>query len=465
MKNIYITTTRLILLALLFQSCERFVETSAPKTESATATVYSDEVGATSVIRGIYHEMVLGGYASGQAQAISCIAGMSADEFVCYNPLYNEFANNFIAPGSLTNSVFWTSAYKTIYASNAALEGVSASTGINTAAKNQLIGEAKFLRAFSHFYLTSLYGDVPLVMTTDYRVNASLSRTGRDAILAQVIADLKDAAKLLSQDFQFTGSERVRVTSWAAQAMLARVYLFTGDWTNAEAAANGVIANTGLFKISPDLTTVFLKNSTEAIWQLMPVTPNQNTNEGIVFVPSSPTSLPQTVALTASLISSFETNDKRKTNWTGNQVVAGTTIYYPFKYKVSKPNLPLTEYSMVLRLPEQYLIRAEARAKQNRFTEAMADLDVIRLRAGLPSIQTKIAVPNVNNLLAAVEQERKVELFSEWGHRWFDLKRWNRADAVLLPLKPGWTSAAALYPIPPSELANNPNLGPQNPGY
>lgn len=463
MKNIYIKTYWVVLL-IAAQSCSQFVETAAPKTESATSTVYADDLGATAVIRGIYHEMLSAGYASGQVQSITTMAAMSADEFISYNTLYNEFANNAIVPTSATNSLFWSSAYKTIYISNAAIENIPASNGISASAKDQLLGEARFLRAFAHFYLTSLYGDVPLATTTDYRVNAVLPRSKQDVILSQVIQDLKAASATLAKDFQFSSSERVRITYWAAQAMLARVYLYTGDWANAEAAATNVIGNSALFKISPDLNTVFLKNSNEAVWQLMPVIPNQNTNEGLVFVPPSPTSLPQSISLTAALVSSFEAGDKRKTSWIGTQVVSGTTINYPFKYKASKVNTPVTEYSMVLRLAEQYLIRAEARTNLGRLTEAMSDLDVIRVRAGLPLIQTKIGTPTAANMMAAIEQEKRVEFFSEWGHRWFDLKRWNRANTVLAA-KPGWTANAVLYPIPQSELANNPNLDSQNPGY
>src|SRR5258708_34214241 len=120
---------------------------------------------------------------------------------------------------------------------------------------------------------------------------------------------------------------------------------------------------------------------------------------------------------------------------------------------------------MVLRLAEQYLIRAEAEARQGKLIEALADIDIIRQRAGLLSISTIIPAVTLDNVLAAIEQERKVELFTEWGHRWFDLKRWNKADVVLQPLKPSWAPTAVLYPIPSLELINNPNMSPQNPGY
>ena len=85
---------------------------------------------------------------------------------------------------------------------------------------------------------------------------------------------------------------------------------------------------------------------------------------------------------------------------------------------------------------------------------------MIRIRAGLaPS-----TVLTSEQLLTAIEKERRIELFAEWGHRWFDLKRTGRVDAVLSPLKPGWRPDAALFPIPLPEILRNPSLI-QNPGY
>jgi hypothetical protein len=120
-----------------------------------------------------------------------------------------------------------------------------------------------------------------------------------------------------------------------------------------------------------------------------------------------------------------------------------------------------TEYLMVLRLAEQFLIRAEARAHQKNLADAISDLNIIRHRAGLPDLSSSLVQADV---LAAVEKEKRIEFFAEFGHRWFDLKRTGRVDAVLAPIKPLWTSTAAFYPLPFSELQKDPNLT-QNPGY
>jgi hypothetical protein len=137
----------------------------------------------------------------------------------------------------------------------------------------------------------------------------------------------------------------------------------------------------------------------------------------------------------------------------------------PFKYKPFNPDKPETvEYSTVLRLAEQYLIRAEARARQgNDLTGAAEDLNAIRGRAGATPVDPN---SSQDELLLAVELERRKEFFFEWGHRWFDLKRTGRASVFLAPLKgTTWQSSDELYPIPASEIAQNPHLNPQNNGY
>lgn len=131
---------------------------------------------------------------------------------------------------------------------------------------------------------------------------------------------------------------------------------------------------------------------------------------------------------------------------------------------------PRDEYNMVLRLAEQYCIRAEARARLDQLPDAVSDLNAIRKRAGLFDLPT---ISTQNQVLAAVEQECRNEFFAEWGHRWFDLKRWparandgkKRVDEVMTALRPDtWKPTAALWPIPDNERKQNHALS-QNPGY
>jgi hypothetical protein len=115
---------------------------------------------------------------------------------------------------------------------------------------------------------------------------------------------------------------------------------------------------------------------------------------------------------------------------------------------------------MILRLSEQYLIRAEASAQLGNTAAAMADVNVVRARAGLAAI----TAANSTAALAAIMHERQAELFTEWGNRWFDLKRTNTATTVLSAEKTGWQANMELYPVPRTQLSVNPLLT-QNPGY
>jgi hypothetical protein len=385
---------------------------------------------------------------------------MSADELTHYNPgPREEFIKNQLTEAShltlLTN--FWEKAYKYIYTANLCIEKLAESSTISSAVKNRLTGECKFIRAFCYFHLVNLFGDVPLLTTSDYAVNAVSPRTSLETVYSQITTDLTASQSLLSADYPTTG--RVRPNKWTATALLARVYLYRKDWANAELQANAVIG-AGMYSLEQNLSNVFLLSSNEAIWQLLPVNfTNNSTWEGSLIIPVSPVVTP-TYLLTDTLIKSFETDDRRKTNWTMSRVFNGQTLYYPVKYKV-KTAAVLTEYYSVFRLAEQYLVRAEASAQLNKLSAAAGDINTIRNRAGLPNT-TAVSQPD---LLSAIEQERKMELFAEWGHRWYDLKRTGRADAVIGGLKPlTWKPTDALWPIPVSQLNLNPALT-QNPGY
>ena len=126
---------------------------------------------------------------------------------------------------------------------------------------------------------------------------------------------------------------------------------------------------------------------------------------------------------------------------------------------------------MVLRLAEQYLIRAEAEANLGDMVDATKDLNAVRARAGLGPSPTLTASSSLQQADSAILHERQVELFTEWGHRWFDLIRTGTVNTVLgspgnvCQAKGGvWSSTSELFPIPESQILDDPNLG-QNPGY
>jgi hypothetical protein len=242
------------------------------------------------------------------------------------------------------------------------------------------------------------------------------------------------------------------------------------DYANAEIEASKIISNTTLFSLPPALNSVFLKNSAEAIWQLQPVQTGRNTEDAFVFrLPvTGPSANANPVYLSQQILHAFEPGDLRRKagNWVDSVIVSGTTWFYPAKYKATITSGSATEYLMVFRLAELYLIRAEARARQNNIGGAQDDLNMIRKRAGL--LDTK--ANDKSALLTAVLNERQIDFFSEWGHRWLDLKRTGNVDAIMnvvTPLKANggkWQSYQQLYPVFYNDILKNPNLN-QNNGY
>ena len=450
----------LLLICVTGLSCKKFVTVDLPVDKVTAETVFSNEETATSAVVGIYSQMMptIPFYSCG---GTTIYAGLSADEFQLTNATNAEdveFEQNKLSVANSTLSFnFWQRAYKIIYQSNACIEKLSASSILRPLTRDQLLGEAKFIRAFHYFYLLNLFGEVPLVTGTDYRKNALLPRTPAREIYAQIVSDLMEAKSLLAAVYPSAG--RVRPNKQAAIALLARVYLYQQDWAAAEKEATEII-NTGAYSLLTNLADVFLATSNEAIWQLMPVESGFNTTEARSFIPTTSASTKPAYAVTSQLLAAFEQGDARKSAWLASKTVAGQPYYYPFKYKVRNLSLPVTEYYMVLRYAEQLLIRAEARAHQDNITGAKHDLDSIRSRAGLPpSIAT-----DKESLLTAIEHERQIELMAEWGHRWFDLRRTGKVDAVIGNMKPSWQSSAALFPIPLTEILQNPSLT-QNQGY
>lgn len=440
-------------------SCKKFLEVDPPKNRTAAEAAFSDEKIATSTVLGIYTSMngFNGQFAS---SLLSTLMSISADDYYYSLTSYDAYKQNALLPSTDYLDRLWSQPYGYIYHANSVIEGVAASS-LSPQVKAQLTGEAKFLRAFCYFYLVNTFNKVPLVKDTDVFKNNLLGQSTKQEVYDFITQDLTDAVANLSDAYQ--GSERVRPNKKAAQALLARVYLYAQKWDLAEATASAVIADTR-YKIPADLNSVFLKTSEEAIWQLQTVntsTAGVNTWEGFGIIPATSTGVVYYRVYDATE-KKFETGDKRKVNWLRTYTTGGVTYYYPAKYKI-RTSTPVTEYNTVLRLAEQYLIRAEARANQNnpaKLVQAIEDLNVIRDRADIPDLST--ALPKADVLLA-IEKERHLELLGEWGHRWFDLVRTNRAVPVLSVTKAnGFNASDQLIPISEAIMNTNPNLKPND---
>jgi len=472
-----------VALLLSVTGCKKAIDVGPPRASLAGDNVYTSNGSAESVLSGLLSNMAGNGTLYNGANSVSLLMGLYADELINYSTSstnYIPFYTNTLSSQG-KGTFFWSDIYIQLYTCNTAIQGLSnPAATLTPAIQKQLLGEFKFIRAFIYFYAVNLYGDVPMPLTSNYLVNNSLSRTPKAQVYQQIIQDLKDAQTLLSDGKYLTGTgaattDRIHPNKQAASALLARVYLYLQDWQNAEAQATSVIG-TSIYTLEPNLNQVFLKGTREAIWQIQPVNVGYNNADAYVLVvTTSPSqSIATQVPLNNILINTFEAGDNRFTNWVGKITVPAkgntptATYYYAYKYKVNSSELtpaPVTEYPVMLRLAEQYLIRAEARAQQGNTGGAQADLNAIRARAGLAAT----TAAGKDDLLAAIAHERQIELFTEMGNRWFDLKRTGKADAVMsvvLQQKSGgiWNSNKQLLPIPNSEILIDTKLT-QNPGY
>lgn len=447
--------------AFTLLSCKKLIEVPPPQDQLETGTVFANDMNARDAILGIYSNMMSTPRTLLNAGA-SVYVSLSADDLtrVLSFPTEDAFTTNALTSQNVPCGNLYTLAYTSINQANVVRSELAVSTGVSAAARRQLTGEADFVRAILYFYLTNLYDSVPLVTGTDYAANAVKPRSSMTDVYGQVVTDLKEAQNLLSEAYATGGAsnDRTRPNLLAATALLARVYLYQKNWQQAEQQATAVIADSSLYQLE-DLTNVFRTSSREAIWQLQPVA-NSRTLEATSFIPPTSSLSRPTYVLTPFLQNAFEAGDQRRTYWTGKKMVLGTNYVYPAKYKATTDTASIKEYSTILRLAEQYLIRAEAAAQQGEITLATADLNTIRKRAGLPPVSGL----DRDGLLAAIAHERQVELFAEEGHRWLDLKRTGQVNNVLGIEKPGWRAQAVLYPIPFTELQHNVYLT-QNPGY
>ena len=449
-----------VLLSLMANGCESFVEADLPSSQLTGETVFADAATADAALTSLYSKMRDNALTAGTPTGMSALLGSYADELEYYagsNLPANEFYLNSLLPSNATVTSTWNGTYNLIYGANAIIGGVSASSGITETDKERLLGEAYFLRAYLHFYLVNLYGQVPYVVSTDYLSNSTIHKLPVAGVYDAITADLQQAVALLPEGY--FGAERSRPNRSAAYSLLARAMLYTENWQGALQYSQAVTGNASLYAWVEDIDGVFLNTSTGTIWQLSAQFGGSNTLEAQTFIFTE--GPPPAFSLRQDLVDSFEAGDLRRSHWIGTVSEGTESWYHANKYKENGTTGASAEYSILFRLEEQYLIKAEALARLNEIDSSKEALDKIRNRAGLGNTTANTQV----ELISAIQEERRKEFFTEQGHRWLDLKRTGTANAVLAVKKPGWDSKDALWPLPENELLLNGNLLPQNTGY
>ncbi len=339
----------------------------------------------------------------------------------------------------------WAASYDGINRANNILEAIPNVSGLSATDAAVARGEALFIRALHYSILNRYFGGVPLVLAPTRGISdeSEVSRATTAEVWTQVETDLEEARGLLP-----TGRVIGRATQGAADALLARVYLESGKYTQARDKATSVISS-GTYSLNPSFRSNFtVKNSPESIFELQ-YSINHSNSQAFWYFPASLGGR-LGYAPSADLYNAFPAGDARRD---ASIALQGTQRYANKYFRIANGD----DNVIVLRLAEMYLIRAEANARLNAPAATVrADLNVLRTRAGLAPLGTDIDTQS--ELFDAILLERRLEMAFE-GQRFFDLRRLGRAEAVL-QLAP----AKLLWPIPQAERDVNSNLA-QNPGY
>lgn len=451
----FLLRTLFIFLCCICISCEDLVELDLPDSQLNASNVFQDEQTANSAIGELYARLRDDVLLTGSNKGVSFLLGLYTDELTNYNPndlnRQQFFQNSILASNDYIEN-WWQKSYNLIYACNLAIEKLEDSQ-LQSEKGNRLLGQALFIRSVVYYYLEEIYGDIPYTTTTDYEVNTHLNKTGATEVLGSVLADVEQAKGLLPQE-DFSG-DHTTITKSTATAFLARIALELKLWEMAKVYSSNLIENTS-FTIDVSLDQIFLNNSPSTIWQLKSETPGANTHEGMNYIFF--TAPPPNISLSNNLIVSFNSKDLRFQKWTKKIEDSVNAYYEPYKYRLNEPTPVSQEYSIMLRLAEQYLIRSEARFQLGDNEGALADINVLRSRAGLPLLEGELSCENL-----ALEWYH--EFFTEFGHRFISLKRLDLANEILGIHKENWKETDSLLPLPDSEIIINPNLKPQNSGY
>lgn len=433
--------------SLFFASCKKFLD-QEPMSNPAEVNFWKTAADAESGVAGCYsllrtalNSKTIAYYAYGDlpTDEFSAVGGEDAQDISNLNLSIG-------VPASADYRVMynlrrWDNFYRAIDQASSSIKNIPKidfTTGQNGATKNSLIGEAYFVRAFSYFYMSRVWGDVPLITTDVAAENAvNLPRASKDAVLAQCISDLKTAIPLLQYGYSSTTNRAIRANRGAAWALLAHIYAWQQNYTECVAATDSVITR-GQYSLVDRATnylSIYKGQSTEGIFEISMNAQNEGAINGIARnttkAPYNTTNVGNAVyTLSASALTELysDTTDLRRKN---SFAFLGTTDpicikYANFQYTTQNNIVIPIAYNniIVFRLADIKLLKAEALAALNRFTEAKSPLNEIRAAAGLAEY-----TGTDENLFKAVIDERGRELFLE-GHRFYDLIRLAKAKRI-----------------------------------
>ena len=473
-------------LSILFSGCDSFL-TENLKGSFSTETFYQNDKQAIQAINGAYNAISF----SSAENVIWVFGDVASDDAVKGGNPGDQaeitYIDEFTATSTngMTNN-YWKFAYEAIARANNVIANVPAVT-MDDVLKNRIIGEAKFIRAYSYFNLVNIFGKVPLKLfpqLTQETINLPLSEISD--IYLQIEKDFTEAAAVLP--VSYTAADIGRATKGAAFAMLGKASLFQQKWAQASGYFQQV-DDLGIYSLLPNYSDNFklaFENSTESIFEIQQLT-GQNPMTGNAmnqwFAPPAEGGY-YFNAPTQSLVDAFERSatgevDPRLDASIGrdgqpwlNGDLFSSTWSSATGYLTKKHQQPLSEVSsslkgdgdlnyIYLRYADVLLMKAEAYNETGNAEQALANLNKVRQRArasfaGTPpaDLLADITTTDQNLLRTAIQKERRVELAQEF-HRYFDLTRWGKTVAEAALGQDFNYETKRYLPIPQAEIDAN----------
>jgi starch-binding outer membrane protein, SusD/RagB family len=498
-KNIYILFIILVAAGSMLSSCKKFLD-KRPIDAATDGNFWNNENEANTAIAGAY--ALLRASLLEKGMAYYYYGDYATDEFLNnrpqedYSSLGNIQWNTFISSTETFRGLIrmrsWDNFYRGIdqanrcikYIPNIPLEKFTSAN--KSATKDGLIAEAYFLRAFTYFYMSRVWGDVPLVLETVENAAEAPNppRNPQNEVLDQCIKDLEIAIPKMVWA-PANANRPIRANKGTAYALLAHIYAWRGDYAKVIPAADSVLLKGNYTAVAKNSTasinTLYKGNSTEGIFE---IAKNSNVEgqsgaadivNGNFFAKTLKTPYLLTVTGNAlmpldpiTLNTMFpDSNDYRRRYgfafWgTADPINIKNTGASIIVYTGANNTSPLILSNVIIfRLADIQLLRAEAAAATNDFTTARNLLGIVRTQAN-----AQVSTATDAQLFEAIIDERGRELFME-GHRFFDLVRLGRKTGILKfngssPVSrmtdAEFAAGKYYWPVDPLIITLNPNL-------
>jgi starch-binding outer membrane protein, SusD/RagB family len=478
-------------LSLGLASCEKFTDLK-PISDATSSTAYSTAKEAEAALVGVYDQF-------------------QQEYYIWDNVLFSDVISDNHYAGGDNPEIFaidklditptngrlfanWSQIYTGIARANVVLQKVPqiADKALDqNNRRQQIIGEALFLRAYHYYQLATLWGGIPLILepvASTSPTDTHKPRATEEEVYDQIIKDLTEAASKLPDTYGAANIDKARATKGAANALLAKAYAQkpAKDYNKVLEHANAVINSPAGYQLLTNFAHLFdgaHYNNAESIMEVQFLGGAEaNWGPQLLLPPSiSGDSWRKFVTPSKNLVAAFDSEGDNvrksasilfeKAPWSDEywSLPVGGNVPFAYKWK-SASGWASTNRQYLLRLADIILLKAEALNELGRVDEARTEVNKIRQRVSLlPATAT-----TQQELRAVILKERRLELAQE-AQRWTDLKRAGLAVQVMNALneidlrtgqKVNYDAAATdlLLPLPQQELNRNPALV-QNPGY